>query len=308
MELQANKHHLENEKNNFLITMNEFINGINFEQEQFQGRPRANLKTILKCLLVMSYCGLSYRRSHSDIVNLYQQGLIESIPKKATIGKYMLDEEIKKILQDLIPFSARTFMDVEDTLLVDSTWFHKFIKLSGSNKRKLAKGTAKLPPLSKTRKLHVMCFLKSQMIISVRASIGTAHDNNFFREMLQEVLDNGFKIKRILGDSAYLDKKNMILCEENNIKDVFIDFRSNVRYRRGGSGLWKERLKIYKENPELWHENYRFRVKIEGLFSTMKRKGNNYIRSRKDNSQDVELLLKALWHNLTIISKFIGSL
>jgi len=36
----------------------------------------------------------------------------------------------------------------------------------------------------------------------------------------------------------------------------------------------------------------------------MKRKNLNYLRSRKEVAQDVEVLLKALVYNLTIIGKY----
>ena len=77
---------------------------------------------------------------------------------------------------------------------------------------------------------------------------------------------------------------------------------------RPKSNLWRQRLRFYMEEPEAWKETYRMRVLIENLFSTIKRKNMNYLRCRKENSQDVEMLLKALWHNITIIGKFMDSL
>ena len=48
----------------------------------------------------------------------------------------------------------------------------------------------------------------------------------------------------------------------------------------------------------------RFRAIIEGIFSSIKRKNINYLRSRNEIAQDNELLFKALVYNLTIIGKF----
>ncbi len=61
---------------------------------------------------------------------------------------------------------------------------------------------------------------------------------------------------------------------------------------------------MYKNNPEKWHENIRYRVIVEGVFSAIKRKNTNYLRGRKENSQDCELLLKCLVYNLTLLRKF----
>ncbi len=55
---------------------------------------------------------------------------------------------------------------------------------------------------------------------------------------------------------------------------------------------------------KIWNQTYRFRVIVEGIFSAMKRKNLNYLRSKKENAMDVEVLLKALVYNLTIIGKY----
>ncbi len=305
--LQSISNPLETEKSDFVAVLNEFIDNIDFEQEYFCGRPGIDLRDILKCLLVMSYYGMSYRRSLSDMQDMFQKGFISFAPKRSTIAKYMLDKEIKEILKVLIPLSARTFMDIEDTILVDSSWWGKSLPLSGRHKRHVNSKRSYFP-LDRTRKLHVMCFLKTQIIACVRVSAGTINDHSFFDEMIKEVIDNGFNVKRLIGDAGYSGKRHTALLEDLNIKEVFIDFKKNATFKKPRSFLWKERLKLYRENPEVWHESYRFRVIIENLFSSMKRKGKNYIRCRKPDSQDVELLLKAMVHNLIIIAKFVDSL
>lgn len=60
----------------------------------------------------------------------------------------------------------------------------------------------------------------------------------------------------------------------------------------------------YSEQKEIWHETYRFRVLVEGIFSALKRKHLNYLRSKKEIALHVELLLKVLVYNLTIIGKY----
>ena len=239
MKLQPIKQSLENEKNNFFAIMNEFIDGINYEEEQLYGRPRIKTNDILKSLLTMSYNGGSYRRSQSDIQNMFYNGFISFAPKRSTLCKYMLDPKIKEILERLIVLSARTFIDVEDTILIDSTWFGNFIRLSGANKRHTS--LIKLPNMTKTTKLHVVCFLKTQIIICAKTSIGTVHDSKKFEEMLREILDNGFKVKRLLADRGYTGKGNMALCEELGIEEVFIDFKKNATERRDKSFHWKKR-------------------------------------------------------------------
>jgi len=103
------------------------------------------------------------------------------------------------------------------------------------------------------------------------------------------------------GDNS---KKNYALCKELGISEVFIDFKSNNEIRRAKSDLWREKLRLYKEHKDIWNQTYRFRVIVEGVFSAMKRKNVTYLRSKKEVAQDVEVLLKVLVYNLTIIGKY----
>lgn len=105
-------------------------------------------------------------------------------------------------------------------------------------------------------------------------------------------------------DAGYNSKKNYALCKELGIFDTYIDFKSHNVIRRAKSELWREKLRLYREQKEIWQETYRFRVIIEGVFSAIKRKNLNYLRSKKEVAQDVEILLKCLVYNLTVIGKY----
>ncbi len=125
-----------------------------------------------------------------------------------------------------------------------------------------------------------------------------------FEEFVRTILKNGFQIKTLLADAGYSSKDSYALCRELEIMNVFIDFRKNATTKRAKSDLWREKVRLWKEQKEVWHETYRFRVIVEGVFSAMKKKSLNYLRSRKETAMDVEVLLKALVYNLTIIGKY----
>src|SRR3989338_5594323 len=86
LELQENT--LEREKFKFLRTSCEFIESIDFEEKRKVGKPKMPIKDILKSVLVMTYNGMSYRRTRSDLVELYNQKLISKIPRRSTLNKY----------------------------------------------------------------------------------------------------------------------------------------------------------------------------------------------------------------------------
>lgn len=298
--LQPNKLNLEHEKENFIINLCDFIEPLNFEQLQVIGRPKANFKDIVKAICVMSYNGMSYRRTQSDLKWMYEQELITSIPPKSTLNDYANDKNTRLIIEKLIQISALFFTDNEDTTILDSTWFAK--RMYGGGYKQVHDKRSN--SLAKVRKLHIACLKNSKIIAYAQASKGTEHDCPHFEDAVKTVCKNGFQIKTLLADAGYLSKNNYALCRELGIVNTFIDFKSNNQVRRAKSDLWREKLKLYKEQKEIWNQTYRFRVLVEGIFSAIKRKNLNYLRSKKETAMDVELLLKALVYNITIIGRY----
>lgn len=300
VKLKPNLNSLENEKKKFLDFVDTFIGNIDFEKKYCKGRPKFFLADIIKSLLVMSFNGMSFRRTESDLIELKSKGIIQHLPKRSTLNKYMQIKETKKLMEELIQISSLFFIESEDTIILDSTWLANRMYTGGY--RKVYNKTS--GSLHKVRKLHIACLKNSKIIAVAKASIGTRNDSPMFMELVAPIIKNGFAIHRLLADAGYLSKDNYAFCKEMNINNIFIDFKKNVGYKRAKSSAWTTQLKIYKQSPVLWHENYRFRVIVEGIFSAMKRKQLNYLRSRTENAQDVELLLKALVYNLTIIGKY----
>jgi len=298
--LQKNKHTLEQEKEKFIQNVCNFVEPLNFEQLQITGRPRTDFKDIIKSLLVISYNSMSYRRSQSDLKKMYEEGRIRTIPPRSTLNDYSNDKDTRRLIEKLIQLSALFFNDNEDTLILDSTWFSPKMYTGGYKKVHDKKSGT----LHSVRKLHVACLKNSRVIAYAKATQGTKHDCPFFEELVLSIIKNGFNIKTLLADSGYSSKENYALCRDNGIMDVFIDFKSNASLKRAKSDLWREKLRLFKEQKEVWNQSYRFRVLIEGVFSAIKRKNLNYLRSRKETAQDVELLLKALVYNLTVIGKY----
>lgn len=298
--LRKNTLSLEQEKERFINNLCDFIEPLNFEQLQIMGRPRADFKEIIKAICVMSYNGMSYRRTQSDLKWMYEKELIKSIPPRSTINDYVNNKDTIRIIERLIQVSSLFFNDAEDTMILDSTWFAK--RMYGGGYKQVHDKRA--CSLNKVRKLHIACLKNSKVIACAKATKGTDHDSPMFEKLTTAVTRNGFSIKTLLADSGYLSKENYALCKELGIFNAFIDFKSNNQLRRAKSSIWREKLRMYKEQKEIWNQTYRFRVIVEGIFSAIKRKNVNYLRSKKENAMDVEVLLKALVYNLTIISKY----
>ncbi len=291
-----NSRSLEKEKYEFLRTTCNFLDNIEFEDEQVNGRPKTSQREILKHLLVMSYNAMSYRRALGDLKILYDQDFIKKIISRSTLNDYANNTKTIELLERMIQISSLFFKETEDTLIVDSTWFGEKMYVGGAKNVHEGK-----QGLNNTRKIHVGILKDSKVICYAKATKGTLHDCPVFKDIVSESAEL-FDIKYCLGDKGYLSKENYILCQDLGIK-AYLDFKVNCKFKGGGSRLWKDQINIWRKKPEIWKESYRFRVLIESVFSVIKKKHNSYLRSRKETSRDNEMLLKCLVYNLTVIGR-----
>jgi len=291
-----NKNYLEKEKKDFIVSTSNFLDSFLFTEDKITGRPKIETNEILKHLLVMSYNGMSYRRALSDLEILLNLGYIKRVIPRSTLNDYANKLQTIKLLEELIKLSALFFKDEEDTLIVDSSWFGEKMYTGGHSTVHGHK-----QGLIHTRKIHIGILQNSKVICYAKATAGTFHDCPAFKEILLTSSEI-FNLKKCLGDKGYCSKENYRLCEEREIT-AFLDFKKNYKSSGGKSMMWRQQITICRENPNLWHDSYRFRVLVESVFSVIKKKYNNYLRSRNEVSRDVEMLLKCLVYNLSIIGR-----
>lgn len=291
---------LEQEKEKFIREMCTFLEPLNLESLQIMGRPRANFRDVIKSLLMMSYNGMSYRRTQSDLRWMLEKDLVSSLIPRSTLNDYVNDPNTKVLLEKLIQASALFFSENDNTLIIDSTWLATRMYIGG-HKRVHDKKNCNF---EETRKLHVGVLKNSKVIAVAKATPGNVHDAPLFKDIVESAVKNGLDIKSVLADAGYTSKEHYAFCRDLGIREVYIDFRSNAKLRNAKSDIWREKLKLYKEQQEVWHESYRYRAIVEGVFAAIKKKNVNFLRSKKGDAQDVELLLKAMVYNLTIIAKY----
>ena len=212
----------------------------------------------------------------------------------------MNDKTLTNELSRLIQISAMPFLNNENTLILDSTWFGLKMYTGGYKKVHDKKSTA----LQKCRKLHIGCLSNSKIIAYAKSTLGTVHDCPIFEEIVSTVCSNGFLIDKCLADAGYLSKDNYALCQSLGIKNIFINFKKNVTGKRAKSQAWLDAFHMYKNEQEIWHEDYRYRVLVESVFSVIKKKFLNWLRTKTDTARDNEILLKVLCYNLTVLGRY----
>jgi len=100
-----------------------------------------------------------------------------------------------------------------------------------------------------------------------------------------------------------LSKDNYRVASELGV-DAFIPFKSNSVNRSGTQGSppsWRKAFYMFQANRDEFDRNYHRRSNVESVFSALKRKFGENIRSRTHVAQVNEILCKLIAYNLTVV-------
>lgn len=118
-------------------------------------------------------------------------------------------------------------------------------------------------------------------------------------ELLRFIRDLG----RLCADKAYLSRKICDLIAKRG-GTPYISVKKNVvRIRAHGSKAWREMLVMHRRSKKLYKKRYHRRSLAETAVSTVKRRFNHILYSKKRRGQKNELRLKVLTYNLSIIAR-----
>jgi hypothetical protein len=81
----------------------------------------------------------------------------------------------------------------------------------------------------------------------------------------------------------------------------FIPFKSNTTEERGG--LWAELFRHFCEHRDTFMQRYHQRSNVESVFSAIKRKFGDSVRSKTDVAMVNEVLAKVIAHNICVVNQ-----
>ena len=227
------------------------------------------------------------------------RGLLSRVPSFAVASNLLTRPEVTSILYRLLSLSALPLAGLEeggavapDSTGVQTTSFGGWREEKHGEKRE--KGWLKV---------HAMVGTKTHVII--RAVIGEANsgDSPQFEPLLRGVLEDGFRPTSVVADKGYLAKDNYRLASDLGI-EAYIPFKSNSLNRsghRGSPSAWRKAFYLFQANRPEFDRNYHKRSNVESVFSALKRKFGENVRSRKPVAQVNEILCKLIAYNLTVV-------
>lgn len=140
---------------------------------------------------------------------------------------------------------------------------------------------------------------KSLLIIAFKVTPPFKADSKQVEELLKFIGELG----RLCADKAYLSRKICDLVAKHG-GTPYISIKKNVvRIRAHGSKAWRAMLVMHRRSRKLYRKRYHRRSLAETAVSTVKRRFNHMLYSKKRRAQKNELRLKVLAYNLSIIAR-----
>ncbi len=286
-----------NEKAHFLALLSELCSNVE-EPVQTFGRPRLPLSDIIFSACYKTFSTLSGRRFMSDLRDAKEKGYLSKMPSYNAIFDYLKMESLTPILKQLIADSSQPLKSIETNFAVDSSGFS-----TTSYVRWFDVKYGKDEDWHDWIKMHLMCGTSTHIVTSVELSRANRHDSPYFKPLVEQTAQAGFKMEEISADKGYTCYENLHVAVNHGARP-YIPFKANVKGKHGDD-LWKKLFHFYSYKREEFLAHYHRRSNVETVFSMIKGKFGEKLRCKTETAQINEALLKVLCHNLCVI---IGSM
>lgn len=267
------------------------------EPAQEKGRPRIPMADALFSACFKVYSTASSRRFMTDLREAHANGLVTHPWHFNTVLKVIEDRDITPTLYQLVTASAAPLKSVESTFAVDSTGFgtqcfyrHYSAKYGHDQLN------------HDYLKLHALIGTKTNVIAACAVTDRAANDSPQFIPLLETGAQT-FSMDEVSADKAYSGKRNLEKVESLGAK-AYVPFRSlatgaGKASRR--SEVWTRLFHYYNYQREEFLAYYHKRSNAESAFSSIKRVFGDTLRSKIEDAQVNELLLKVIAYNIVCV-------
>jgi len=262
-----------------------------------RGRPPIPIGDAVYAAAMYVYTGDSCGRAMSDIRASNQVGLIQRVPCRNSVHNIVESEKLRPLLRDLVEESAKPLRGIERSFAVDGTGFTTDATVTYRSAKYGNEGDEEKKAKKVVVKMHAMVGVRTNAIVAVDVSDGSANDSPFYRPLLKRAWENGFELRKadISADKAYLSHENLAYTEELEATP-YIPLKSNTLGT--GSAAMERLYHRFSAENDTFLMKYHLRSNVESTNSAIKRILGGSVRSKLQSAQFNEVLLKALCFNL----------
>jgi transposase len=278
-----------NEKAMFLDLLDDLCRGVPEPERQKNGRPPLPIHDALFAACYKIYSTVSGRRFMTDLRDAQAKGYIAKVPHYNSIFNYLENPALTPILSALIAESSRPLKAVEVDFAADSSGFttSRFIRWYDHKYGKVRQEHEWV-------KVHLMCGVATHIVTAVEIRDKDASDTKLLPALVDATAEN-FKVREVSADKGYGSVSNYKAIASHGAVP-YIAFKSIHTGRAGG--LWRKMFHLWQFNRDKFLAHYHKRSNIESVFSMIKAKFRDHVRSRTDVAMVNEVLCKIICHNI----------
>lgn len=248
------------------------------------------------CIAIKEYFGMSLRRGRGLIKFIFWAMKWKcTIPCFKTLNNYLMKSECSKIQEAILEFTVQPLVYVENHFNIDSTCDSLSTSSSWYNYR-IGKKLKKKDHL----KEHVTSTAKYNAAVAV--DISPKGDAKFIKPHVEKIKRQGFDLRHMSGDKAYLMRKGCTAVRKAGGKAHF-KIKSNTITNAKGSQEWKRMVTAQKNKDPQEIDEYNIRQNAESTNSAKKRKFGSKIRSKLNPTKEAEAIGKWCVYNVTSICR-----
>jgi len=243
-----------------------------------------------------------------------EYGRIEWGPRPNAISEYIHDPEMTPILEACLARSARPVRHLEEIVCVDSSgystiWSGNYLDNDRGKRERMRAQWIKTHIISGAKTNIVSAIEVTWNKKGIRSDDETEKtaDVNHFVSLVKAMKQVGWKPKYAAADKAYLSDSNV----DGALKlDVLAVIQMKVNSKRiGKTQAYKDLYDFVTDHPEAHQAIYRYRSKVESVFSSVKRTCGHYIWARgprlpKNATEDDYLKVDVARYN-EVLAKYI---
>ena len=276
------------EKAMFQELLRDLCAGVAEPAQPKNGRPRLPIQDALFSAVFKIYSTVSGRRFMTDLREAQAKGYIKKSPHFNSIFNYLENPELTPILRELITESSLPLKSVEMDFACDSSGFttsrfHRWYDHKYGVRQE-----------HEWVKVHLMCGVRTNIVTAVEIKDKNASDTKLLPALVDATAKN-FKLNEVSADKGYGSLKNYKAIQYHGATP-YIAFKS-IHTGRGG-GLWAKMFHMLQFKPRTFLAHYHKRSNVESVFSMIKAKFRDHVRSKTDVAMVNEVLCKILCHNI----------
>jgi transposase len=282
------------EKSRFQVLLADLCTGFTEPEQVGKGRPRLPVCERLFAGVLKIYSTFSSRRFASDLADAKQRGYVQNTMHYNQVSKYLQADDSTEPLRQLVIRSALPLRAVETDFAVDSTGFttSRFYRWFDEKWGKERSGRDWV-------KCHAICGVRTGIVCDAQVTDRDVNDCPLLPGLVKQTAKN-FTIGDVSADKGYLSADNVDVIHAVG-GTAFI--APKVTTTGAAGGLFEKMVHYYMYRRDEFLTHYHQRSNIESVFSAIKRKFGDNVRSKMDTSMKNEVLCKLVCHNICRVIK-----